>query len=322
MSQWLGKVLNQLSLTSWMPAGMLVGVGALIIALHIQIATDPAGGFDLGKAISALTDNVLGTALVLLVAVILAATVTQAFAFGTIRVLEGYWSGTGPSGKLLRKRTSAMLRRRTLLEKQARQQWRAVFEGSRLAMRQAGIAPSFIAVMEDDFNSSPDIESSHLPEVIEAARKIPWLDFAPPALLQAAEATKQQLSEFPHPHRVLPTKLGNVIRSREDALVKDGYDLEGFVMRRYAQISPRLLAQHDDFRTRLDMYCTFVPVFVLLAVLAASLLSWPGGHYWIALAASTAFFCLSILSYRAAVASARGYTAALKAISVAAVSTA
>jgi hypothetical protein len=254
-----------------------------------------------------------------LVAVILVATVTQAFSFGAIRLLEGYWGGGGVSGCLLRWRTGVWLNRRTKLEARATKQWRAAFERSRIAMQRVGIAPALIAVLEDQFNGTPNLEMAYSSETLAESRQIPWLEFVPAARLHSAERTNQQLAEFPQPHRVLPTHLGNVMRSREDALVSDGNELEGFLMRNYATISPRLLVQHDDFRTRLDMYCTFVPVFLILAILSGTLLAWPGSQYVVATLSVLGFVGLSALSYRAAIASARGYGSVLSAIATSSV---
>lgn len=83
LSPFLGRVLNQLSLTSWLPSIMLVGVSALLIRLHSQ------GDTDISAAISGLTSKALGTIVVLLVGVVLAAVVTQAFSFGAIRFPGG-----------------------------------------------------------------------------------------------------------------------------------------------------------------------------------------------------------------------------------------
>jgi hypothetical protein len=110
----------------------------------------------------------------------------------------------------------------------------------------------------------------------------------------------------------LPTKLGNLLRATEDKLKNSGNDLEGFVLRNYAA-APRLVQmQHDQFRNRLEMYCTLVFVSVSLVVLTLAILLGSGIS-----AASIVIICgifatLSATSYLAAIASAGGYCAALK----------
>lgn len=181
-------------------------------------------------------------------------------------------------------------------------------------MRSTGITPAVVAAIEDLRRGSETIDATYASDVVAAARQIEWRLFAPPGELQAAERTLSELTEFPAPHRVLPMRLGNVLRSQEDRLVQAGYELEGFVMRRYATVPARLLAQHDDFRTRLEMYCTFVPVFLVLAVLSAALLTWPGAQLVVAATFTVVLAALGLLSYRAAIASAHGYCTVLAAM--------
>ncbi|MEV7094098.1 hypothetical protein AB0M80_14815 [Amycolatopsis sp. NPDC051045] len=87
LSQFIGKVLDQLSLSAWMPAAMLVGCGAVLLQLRSQ------GNFDLGAAVVGLTAKPLGILVVLLFALVLAALISQAFSFSAIRFFEGYWKG-------------------------------------------------------------------------------------------------------------------------------------------------------------------------------------------------------------------------------------
>ena len=318
LSQFLGKVLEQLSLTSWMPAGMLVGVGALLVALHVQVTSDKANGdFDLSSAVAMLTDNILGTTIFLLVAVILTATITQAFSFGAIRLLEGYWD-TGPlSGWFMRWRARRWSARRDKLRDRLEHQRKAAFRTAVDAIRERdhNVSNAVLAALEDIFNNTlAKKDSPYAASVVEAAKQIRWENFASPGRLHECDRTRQRLKDFPARHRILPTKLGNVLRAREDSLKTGGIELEGLVMRRYAGLPSRLLDQHDQFRDRLDMYCTFVPIFVILALLSAVLLGTPMKNWIVAGITSAGFLLLACLSYRAAIASARGYGVALSAI--------
>jgi hypothetical protein len=67
----MGKVLDQLGLTAWLPAAMLVGSGAPLIQLRWQ------GDFDLGGAVIARTAKPLGILVVLLFALVLATLVSR-----------------------------------------------------------------------------------------------------------------------------------------------------------------------------------------------------------------------------------------------------
>ena len=92
----------------------------------------------------------------------------------------------------------------------------------------------------------------------------------------------------------------------------DGGDLEGFILRNYELIPERLRAQVSDFRTRLNMYCTLVLAWALLA-LGGAAATWRYEGFLHVTTVATVGICLTLVwaSYTAAVSSARGYGAAL-----------
>ena len=291
---------------------MLVGVGAVLLELHGQRR------FDLAAAVGSLTRNALGTAVVLLAAVILAAVVTQAFSFGTIRFLEGYWGASKVARLVLRWRSGVWSRRRRRLGERIEKQRSAAFRQACDQMRnlKKPIPEEYIEVLEDDFDHRTGVSRrGYPPEVVTVARQLDWEKFAVPASLHALDRAERRFRELPANHRLLPTYLGNVLRANEDNLSNDGLELEGLVMRRYRNIPPRLMAQHDQFRGRLDMYCTLVPVFSMLAVAALLLLGRSADHFTVAGSAAAGFLILAWVSYRAAIASARGYAVALTTMS-------
>jgi hypothetical protein len=107
--------------------------------------------------------------------------------------------------------------------------------------------------------------------------------------------------------------LGNLIRATEDRLknVVD-QDLEGFVLQQRVNVSSRVQQQHDQFRARLEMYCILVFVSGLLAAVTPGLLIGRSIRIWEIYAILGGFAAVSFSSYQAAIASARGYCAALK----------
>ncbi|MEV7094097.1 hypothetical protein AB0M80_14810 [Amycolatopsis sp. NPDC051045] len=125
---------------------------------------------------------------------------------------------------------------------------------------------------------------------------------------------KQAKEDYPAPHRTLPTKLGNILRATEDSITKQGQDTQNLVLQRGDAIPSRLRLHHDQFRTRLDMYCTLIFVNLGLAGITVALLA-PAQNPLIGTAATTVvFLLLALASYSAAITSARGYCATLKVI--------
>ncbi len=280
---------------------------ALLLQLHAQ------HNMNLADAVQALASKPLGITVVLLFAVVLSAVITQAFSFEAIRLLEGYWGGNRVSAMFLRSRVNVHRKRRQELLEKIKRQRLAAFELARSHMWSASIKPALIEVIEDDFFSIADEDRrQHPATIVNAARQMDWRPQSSPSLLDALDRSVQRLADYPPQHRVLPTKLGNVLRAREDRIRDDGGELEGLVMRRYERyerIPVRLMTQHDQFRNRLDMYCTLALVILLLAVLARR-----QDHYISAGIVCVIFLLLSFISYLAAIASARGYGVVLSAI--------
>jgi len=98
-----------------------------------------------------------------------------------------------------------------------------------------------------------------------------------------------------------------VLRAAEDSIELDeGENIEGFVIRHYDQLSPALKSQHDDYRTRLDMYCCLVLVFSILVVFSFATLVFVK-PLWGMVIAATVYGSMAYISYLAAIATARNY---------------
>jgi hypothetical protein len=113
---------------------------------------------------------------------------------------------------------------------------------------------------------------------------------------------------------MLPTKLGNILRATEAEITGEGQDPQDLVLRRGDTIPARLRLHHDQFRTRLDMYCTLIFVYVALASLSLSLLGSASNPVAGTAATTGVFLALAVASYSAAIASARGYCTTLRVI--------
>lgn len=168
-----------------------------------------------------------------------------------------------------------------------------------------------VDLLEDEFYGRLERRSN---EDLARLQALDWRRETPPALMRRIEAVESEEKRYPAIHRLLPTRLGNTLRAAEDGLKNRRGSLRGFVVRNYDNLPAFMCSLHDQYRTRLDMYCTLVFVFASLAVAAPVLLD-PTDDPLLARCSVVAFYLILLAtSYRAAVASARSYGDVLQAI--------
>lgn len=305
VSEFLGRLFGQLSLTSWFPAAVLVGNGAVLLQMHADQSAA------LGPAVEALTDKPLGILIVVVFALVIATVVTQAFEFETIQLLEGYGWLRGP-GRLLMvvriRRHAAKLDKLWRRHQRVRQ---TAFMGVRQRLLDLGYPAEQLEVLDNDvFDAAQpgDVD----PVVIEDARSIDWEDFLAADVRYELEELRHRLSAYPDPSRLLPTQLGNQMRSAEDEMpLGGGEDLEGFVIRHQDRLPAPMREEQHTYRSRLEMYCVMVLVFVVLAI--GSVIALHGiVPAWVLGVVATSYLFAAWISYQAAVASARGMSTALR----------
>lgn len=310
LSQLLSKILEQLNISAWLPAAMLVGNVALLMQLHSN------HNFNIANAVKDLTGKPLGTLIVLAFSLLLATIVTQAFEFETIRLLEGYFNSTHrpiQAGLTIRIRRHAG--KRHGLEDKRQQTMRTAFMQARDTMLDLPepFERAVLDFIEDDIRqrSHKKVPTAAVANVI---RSIDWRDYLPADTLYRIDCIDARLDSYPDANRVLPTRLGNVLRAAEDKLpLGDDEDLEGFVIRHYDQLPATLKSEHNDFRTRLEMYCCLVLVFAVLAPLGLALLI-SLAPAWGVIPFVAAYSIMAFVCYEAAIASARSYGEALQEI--------
>ena len=282
---------------------MLVGNVAVLLQLHSNHK------FDIARALKDLAGKPLGTLIILAFSLLLATIITQAFEFEIIRLLEGYLDSTHrliQAGVAFRIRRHESKRRR--LEDKHQEAERAAFMQAREVMlsKPAAYERAILDYIEDDIYQRPQ-KRVPTPAVARMIEEIDWREHLPADTLYRMDCIDARLNSYPESNRLLPTRLGNVLRAAEENLpLGDDEDLEGFVIRYYDQLSPSLKDEHKDYRTRLDMYCCLVLVFVALAPLALGLLigmtpAWGVGLF------VAAYAIMVYVCYEAAIASARGY---------------
>lgn len=301
LSEFVAKILDQLSLSAWLPGTVLVLGITLILQLWSQ------NDRDLVEAVTSFSDQSFAFFAALVIGVIAATTVTQAFEFEFIRVLEGYW-GSGLVGSSLSSvAISLQSRKRRLYEARlTRRNKRAFYRTRPLLLKKPR---QVVDYWENDVLGKPSIA----PPGFETVPLNGWHLFADPRDMRGLEALRAKQRSFPRVERILPTSLGNTLRSYERSVPAKGFELEAFILDNTDDIPGALREQHDQFRTRLDMYCTLVLVFLVLALGGGFALggrvAWPFGLQF-------GIFCLLIswVCYRAAIASAHGYGVVLVAI--------
>jgi hypothetical protein len=306
VSEFLGGVLSQLSFSSWLPATMLVGEGAVLLQLRSQ------HNANIGDAIEALAGMKWGALVVLLFALILSTMITQAFEFEVIRLLEGYID--------LRTRwIQAVVDARIRRYRSKRQRMLGLFQNRKEAAFAEALPtlaekfdPGFIAAVREAATEDPPTVDVSDDDRADAAA-FDWQQFAGSPAVYKLTSLHTLLWDYPAEHRIMPTRLGNVLRAAEDRLESTGGDLEGFVIRNHDRLPAMLRDQHREYRTRLDMYCSLTLIFSILAV-ASVVLLWPVGSPWAVVLFTGLNAGLAAVAYEAAVASARGYGVALREI--------
>lgn len=97
VSSALGRILEQLNPTAWLPAAVLVGDVAVAVAYAQAIGSPSARWHEIGMD---LNKKPLGIILGTLFALSLVTILTQTLGFTAIRLLEGYWGASKPAAWL------------------------------------------------------------------------------------------------------------------------------------------------------------------------------------------------------------------------------
>lgn len=293
------RILEQLSLSAWLPAAFFTSSLALLQRFHANRQ------IDVGQAIRDITENPAGFLVLLIPLLIVATMVTQAFSYTAIRTLEGYWRGWGPVGILRTLLIRLQLRRKESISQH------------RLAASRKAFAIARPRMLEHQSHSIVNyLEAlaleTDLPEVTDRADRerlafLSWRTHCDPWRLARIDSLIREEKRYPETRRVMPTKLGNVLRAAEDSLAAHKEDLQGWVIRRKDLLPLRLRLDHDHFRTRLDMYAILVFVAAFMAIVTPITLAGRIDDVWSIAITTAAFAGIGLASYQAALASADGY---------------
>lgn len=321
LSQFVARVLDQLALSAWLPAAALVLLGGFVGAIGVEL--DEPSHDNPADVVAAALDRMaglsLGGAVLGFVAVVVLTMLTQAFAYEAIQVLEGYWGSSWWARELGAWRCRRHRTKRKSLVRSERELRRAAWRTSQRALRSReakrsrdGLPPLLTEAMLEVLRASVRGRKARVtvePGERRRALLTKWEDFADPEILRRLYEVKKRLRDFPSAKRALPTTLGNVLRSHEDQMRVP--TPRSFVVQHFDGLPFTLQVDHDEARNRLDLYCAMVFVLLLVGALAVLRL-W--AHPWYCAGAATVFLAAGILSYRAAIASARWYGTILVAI--------
>jgi len=305
ISAFVARVLDQLTLSAWLPAALFTASMAVLLEFR------SAKTVNISKAVEALTKNWVPVLVLIIPVLVVATIVTQAFSFEAMRTLEGYWRRRGLASLARTMMIKRQVRRKQAIDKRLDRANEEAFYAARPQMIKKGISVAVVNALEADAlkANTPTLTEEEDQELVEAQQS--WRTYCDPWHLAIIDHLLNDYEVYPDDDRIMPTRLGNLIRATEDELSTDG-DLQGFVLRRHAMVPRRVQLQHDRFRTRMEMYCTLMFVSAALTVLTLVVLLSAGVDTIPAVIIAVGYVVLSQASYLAAIASARGYCAALK----------
>lgn len=304
VSAFIARVLDQLTLSAWLPAALLTASLAVLLQFR------GARSVNVLKAVGALTANPIRLLVIMIPLLVIATVVTQAFSFEAIKTLEGYWRRRGLASKARTLMIQWHMKKKKSVTRRLHDAYQQALDVAKPQLLEKGTSVRVLNVLQAALlDEEPPYDLAAEEE--EELDSVPWKSCCFPWQLAKIDQLLTDEESYPHMTRILPTRLGNLMRATEDQLENADSDLEGFVLRRYSTASRRVQMQHDQFRNRLDMYCTLVFVSAALVVLTPAVLFGSASVASIAII-SASFALLSAASYGAAIASAGGYCAALK----------
>jgi hypothetical protein len=251
--------------------GLLPTTGLVLLVIGLLVSGLPSSGPDPGKIFTAIGDLSGAQIAAVLLGILLLSLILYPFQLSLVRLLEGYWEVSAVGDALAA--IGVELQRRRLEEIKA------------------------LAVEE-------------VPGPDDSAVSIPGGTATVPAteLERRRGLAREQFATYPAEGRLLPTRLGNVLRAAEDeAGQRYGLDTITMMPRLYPFLSERLTDGLAELRDQLDITARLC-VTLLLATVISALLLLPQlllHGWWLALPVATAV--LAWVAYKAAVQAATAY---------------
>jgi hypothetical protein len=314
VSAFIARVLDQLALGSWLPAAFFVASAALVLQFRSAKSTN------LLYAIRELSADPVQVLVVMVPILIIATFITQAFSFESIRALEGYWRGAGPAGLARTVMIRRHIHRKNTLRMRRLKESEKAFRAAMPGMILRGNVPTpVLQAIEAQLSERSDEAGALMRTLTSEEIQLfaytinNWRSWCDAWRLARIDHLLNEEKCYPATYRVLPTKLGNLLRATEDDLKHTSGDVRRFVLQRRGLVSDRIQSQHDQFRSRLEMYCTMVFLCAFLMLLSPLVLVGRINDLGMAII-TAAFAVIGVASYLAAIASAEGYCTVLRQI--------
>ncbi len=318
LSPFSARILDQLSLTAWLPAALVIANGYLVVGMYMvreNNGNKPTVN-NMKDAVSALDSKPIGVIVAVLFGVVLLTLVTQSLEFAAIRLLEGYWGGSVlvalPTwiGVKMQMLALALIDRRT--SKLQHRAFAASVDEIVEEIEEPRLAEAVrrIGLREPTANLDQD---SHRPELLDDAQRYfdqaDWLPLAPANLRHRVNSLYIKRDSYPDDEsRMMPTRLGNALRRFETRLQGnvEGGEMRGYLYERVDAIGQGLLRRHRQYRNRLDLYAVMTLVCVSLALFNAVLMPAVLPRDLVVGVVVT-FVALAFVNYRGAISAAMDY---------------
>ncbi|MDP9226236.1 MAG: hypothetical protein M3P18_20845, partial [Actinomycetota bacterium] len=311
LSQLLARILDQLSLSAWLPSAALTLLMSftLRLASHVEgahSATSP--GEALTRTLNDIGNTSFGALALMIVVIVVTTMLTQAFSFEAIRVMEGYW-GTN-------KRVDRFAAWRCKRHRENSQELRTAYNRLRAAVwsdvaeaieaegkaldskgEQRRFTDDMTALLEQLLVGTYT-EAEITTEQQEVLDGYDWEAATSADQLRLLRSIRDRLRDYPtKPQHVMATRLGNVLRRYEDAT--GVADVETLVEKNYDSLPFSMQLSHDQQRARLDLYCSMI--FVVWVTAGVAVLRFGYGHWPYGLAAVALSVVGAWVTYRASI---------------------
>jgi hypothetical protein len=313
LSQFIVRLLDQVTLTAWLSAVAVVLLGFFLFSMRDALVE---GGAEkpiaevVSIAMRSGSDRATERPTLFAAAVVVAALIAEAAAYDILRALEGVAGPLWLLGSFGRLRCRRHCRKLARLKAAAERSRQEAWATAAAQLRQVGYFSS------DEIDLLGSMVTGTMPfrpftaGEIERLDAVDWRRYADTYALRRWDRYRDAIEMYPVSNgSITMTRLGNVLRASEDrcAIAFDPQSLPAI----FDDIPLTLQSLHDKRRNLLEFHCLMVAI-CLVAGLGGTILFREFPRY--ALGASAIAFVGAWLSYYAAVSAARGYGTTLQII--------